>query len=102
MKRENSNRVAIINTSVSYCDDHTADTAGIPQFTLKVTEVKSKMVLVNALNQIASGTSRGVTLDTKLIRGAMTNLAYKCAIATLAYANDMENNTWRVLVKMTM
>ena len=102
MKRENSNRVAMINTSVSYCDDNAAATAGIPQYALKVTEVKAKMVLVNGLNQIASGTSKGVTLDTILIREAMTNLAYKCANATLAYANDMNNNTLRVLVKLTM
>lgn len=56
------------------------------------------MVLINSLNQIADGTTTGVTLDTKALRKAMTDLALKCANATLAYANSIHNNTLAALV----
>lgn len=98
MKTRNSNRVNMINTTIAICDANTATTAGIPSFATVLGSVKSKMVLINSLNQIGDGTTTGVTLDTKGLRKAMTDLALKCANATLAYANSINNNTLAALV----
>lgn len=98
MKTRNSNRVNMINTTIAICDANTATTAGIPSFATVLGSVKSKMVLINSLNQIADGTTTGVTLDTKALRKAMTDLALKCANATLAFANSIHNNTLAALV----
>lgn len=88
----------MINSNITYCDANTAATAGIPSFGTVSGSVKSKMVLINSLNQIAEGTTKGVTLDTKAIRKEMTALALKCANATLAFANSTSNNTLAALV----
>lgn len=98
MKTENSNRVNMINANITFCDANTAATAGIPSFATVLGSVKSKMVLINSLNQIAEGTTKGVTLDTNVLRKEMTALALKCANATLAYANSIHNNTLAALV----
>jgi hypothetical protein len=82
-----SNRVNMINVCVAYCDANAPATAGIPSFEPVLDAVKAKMVLINSLNQIGSGTTTGVTLDTNGLREAMTALAFKCASATLAFAN---------------
>lgn len=98
MKSEISNRVNMINANITFCDANTAITAGIPSFGTVLGSVKSKMVLINSLNQIAEGTTKGVTLDTKALRKEMTALALKCANATLAFANSTSNNTLAALV----
>jgi len=98
MKTKNSNRVNMINSTIGYSDANTAATAGIPSYATILAQVKSKMVLINSLNQIADGTTKGVTLDTNALRKEMTTLALKCANATLAYANSIHNNTLAVLV----
>lgn len=102
MKNTNSNRVNMVNSTVLFCENNTGATSGIPLFTNVLGDVKAKMVLVNGLNQIADGSTKGVTLDTKLLRGAMVNLAFKCANGTLAYANSIGNNTLKALVNFTM
>jgi hypothetical protein len=101
MKTESSNRVNMINANITYCDANTTATSGITSFATVLGNVKSKMVLINSLNQIGDGTTTGVTLDTKLLRKAMTGLALKCGNATLAYANSVHNNTLAALVNYT-
>ncbi len=101
MKNEDSNRVNMINATITVCDANTAATAGIPSFGTVLGNVKSKMVLINSLNQIGEGTTKGVTLDTNVLRKAMTALALKCANATLAYANSTNNNTLAALVNFS-
>lgn len=101
MKNEDSNRVNMINATITVCDANTAATAGIPSFATVLGSVKSKMVLINSLNQIGEGTTKGVTLDTNVLRKAMTALALKCANATLAYANSTNNNTLAALVNFS-
>ncbi len=98
MKNLISNRVNMINTTITFCDANTSATAGIPGFAPVLAVVKGKIVLVNSLNQIGEGTTTGVTTDTKLIRKTMTDIALKCANATLAYANSVNNNTLKALV----
>lgn len=102
MKNTNSNRVNAVNTTVLFCESNVSATSGIPLFSTVLGDVKAKMVLVNSLNQIADGSTKGVTLDTKLLRGAMVNLAFKCANGTLAYANSIGSNTLKDLVNFTM
>jgi len=101
MKNENSNRVNMINSTIGFSDANTAATAGIPSYATILGQVKSKMVLINSLNQIGSGTTKGVTLDTNLLRKTMSGLALKCANATLAFANSTGNNTLAALVNFS-
>ena len=91
----------MINSNITYSDANAAATAGIPSFGTVLGSVKSKMVLINSLNQIAEGTTKGVTLDTKAIRKEMSALALKCANATLAFANSTSNNTLAALVNFS-
>jgi len=102
MRRVNSNRVNMINSLITFCDNRAAVTAAIILFSLRLAEVKAKMVLINGLNLVAMGAKDGVRQDTDLIRGAMTNLAYKCANATFAYANEVKDTVLRAKVKLTM
>lgn len=101
MKNENSNRVNMINATITLCDANTTATAGITGFAGVLATVKGKIVLINSLNQLGDGTTTGVTLDTKLLRKTMTEHALKCANATLAYANSINNNTLKALVNFT-
>lgn len=98
MKTKNSNRVNMINSTIGYSDANTAATAGIPSYATILAQVKSKMVLINSLNQIGDGSTKGVTLDTNALRKEMTTLTLKCANATLAFANSTHNNTLAALV----
>lgn len=98
MKTSNSNRVNMINTTTGFCDANSTATTGITGFAGVLTTIKGKVVLINSLNQIGEGTTKGVTLDTKVLRSAMTALALKCANATLVFANANHNNTLAALV----
>jgi hypothetical protein len=88
----------MINSTIGFSDANTAATAGIPSYATVLAQVKSKMVLINSLNQIGDGSTKGVTLDTNALRKEMTTLALKCANATLAFANSTHNNTLAALV----
>ncbi len=101
MNRKDTNRVNMIDTTTHYCDLNVAATAGITAFALKLADVKAKMVLINGLNQVVTGTTTGVTLDTNLLRKTMTDYALKCANATKGYANSVNNNTLKALVNYT-
>ncbi len=98
MKNKLSVRVNMINATIIFCDGNTTVTMSIPAFATVLAAIKAKMLLVNSYNQIGDGTTKGVTLDTKLLRKAMTTLALKCGNATLAFANSTNNNTLAALV----
>lgn len=91
----------MIDTTVKYCEDNTAATAGITNFATTITAIKGKLVLINGLNQIGTGTTTGVTTDTNVLRNAMSDLAIKCANGTIGYANSVNNNTLKALVNYT-
>lgn len=91
----------MINSTTGFCDANIAATSGITGFATLLAVIKGKVVLINSMNQIGDGTTTGVTLDTKVLRGAMSGLALKCANATLAYANSIHNNTLAALVNYT-
>lgn len=101
MKKRDNNRINMVNAVIGFCDNHTADTSGIPAFANTLSAIKAKVVLVNSLNQIGSGDTKGVTADTNLLRQTMTDLALKCGSATLAFANVEHNNTLAALVNFT-
>ncbi|MGE0637116.1 MAG: carboxypeptidase-like regulatory domain-containing protein [Bacteroidia bacterium] len=98
MKNVLSNRVNMINATITFCDGNTTVTMSIPAFATVLAAIKAKMLLINSYNQIGDGTTKGVTLDTNALRKAMTTLAVKCANATLAFANSTNNNTLAALV----
>ncbi|MBK5284453.1 MAG: carboxypeptidase regulatory-like domain-containing protein [Bacteroidia bacterium] len=98
MDNHETNRMNMIRTTHDYCVAKAAATAGIPQYVITVTAVKNKITLIDALNIIAGGTTTGVTLDTNLLRQTMSDIAYKCASATFAYASSVNNNTLKAQV----
>ncbi|MBK5285513.1 MAG: hypothetical protein JJE25_08910 [Bacteroidia bacterium] len=93
MDNKSSNRVNMIRTTHDFCNANPAPVVGIPAFALVLVTVGSKLVLINGLDQIAMGTTTGVTLDTNALRFTMTNIAEKCANALSAYADSVSNNT---------
>lgn len=98
MKGRDNNRLRMIDTTIAFCDGNTTATGGITAFATTLASVKAKRLLINGLNQVARGSTKGVTLDTKGLRKVMTEIAVKCANATSAYATATSNNTLLALV----
>jgi hypothetical protein len=101
MKKYLSNLVNMIRATLLYCANNAAVTAVITNFAAAKTAIDNKLVLIDQLDQIAGGTSIGVTLDTNAIRTAMTNIAFKCCNALTAYAVSVNNNTLKQKVNFT-
>ena len=99
MDNQDTNHVNMIRTTHDFCAANTAATAGILAFAPIVATVKNKLLLIDSLDIIALGTTTGVTLDTNALRTAMSDIAYKCASATFAYASSVNNNTLAAQVK---
>jgi hypothetical protein len=93
-----TNRVNMINTTIGFCDANAGVTVSLTAFVTALTTVKGKVVLVNGLNQIAKGSTKGVTEDTNLLRKVMQDIALKCGSGTTAFANTTNNNTLKALV----
>lgn len=91
----------MINTVIQFSDDNTSATSGITAYAIALSDAKTKVVLIDALDQIATGTTKGVTTDTNAIREAMSDIAFKCAAATFAYATFAKNNTLKAEVNYT-
>ncbi len=91
----------MIDGLTSYCDLNTAATAGIPNFALRLQDVKDKRVLIDGMNQLGGASTTGVTTDVRVLRALMISKAFKCASATLAFANSTNNNTLKALVNFT-
>lgn len=98
MNNKDSNRMNMIGTTVDYCEANATATAGITAYAGVITAIKGKLVLINGLNQIGTGAITGVTIDMRLVRSTMSDIAMKCASATMAYANSINNNTLKALV----
>lgn len=99
MNTYETNRMNMIRTTRDYAVDHAADTAGVAQYAISVTALSNRITLIDSLNIVATGTTTGVTLDTNLLRKTMSDIAYKCAAATFAYASSVNNNTLKAQVK---
>src|SRR5688572_15133912 len=97
-----SNLINMVRTVFNYCTDNAAATAGIAAFAPAKADVGNKLVLVDSLTQIVEGTSKGVTLDTILIRDAMTQIAFKCGSGVAGYAGSINNNTLRLKVDFSI
>jgi hypothetical protein len=101
MDTETTNLANMIRATLSYNTNNPAPTAGIPAFAVAKNAAQNKLVLIDSLNQVAEGDSKGVTLDTNAIRKAMTDLGFKCGSAVSAYAASVNNNTLRQRVTYT-
>ena len=97
------NRTNMIRTTVQYdlLPASVTATAGIPAYGGIVTTVKTKLILIDQLNLIANGTSKGVTLDTKALKQAMCFLGGRIGQALAAYASSVNNNTLFAAVDFT-
>ncbi len=101
MQNRTANLVNMIRATLLYCANNVAATAGIIAFAVAKAAADTKLLLIEQLDQIAEGTSSGVTLDTNAIRKAMTDIAFKCCNALIAYAASVHNNTLMAKVKFT-
>ena len=101
MDNVSSNQTNMIRTTESFSINNATDTSGIPAFAPVVAVVTSKRTLIDQLDQIINGTTKGVTLDTILLRKTMTDIALRCAAATFAYAASQSNNTLKAQVDFT-
>ena len=101
MDNVSSNQTNMIRTTESFSINNASDTSGIPAFAPVVGVVTSKRTLIDQLDQIINGTTKGVTLDTILLRKTMTDIAVRCAAATFAYAASQSNNTLKAQVDFT-
>lgn len=102
MDSKNSNRVNMIRTTLQFCETNTKETENIKAFAPALQIAKNKLVLIDQLDQIASSTSKGVTLDTIALRNTMTEIAFKCSSAIVAYAISIKNNTLKAQANYTM
>lgn len=101
MDDKSTNRTDMIRLTVKFCDDNTSATAGITAFAPVLATTKTKLSLIDSLNEISIGTTKGVTLDAVKLRKTMTELALKCANAVIAYASSINDNTLKAKVNYT-
>lgn len=101
MEDELNNRVRMINTLTGFVDADSAPYSGISQFPIVNGQVKTKMTIVNGLNLIASGTTKGITIDVGVVRISMETIAHKVAKGTFAYATASNNNELKATVNWT-
>lgn len=76
-------------------------TSGIPSYATVLALVAAKLLLIDQLNLIANGTSKGVTLDTKALKKAICFLGGKIGQALAAYAASVNNNTLLIAADFT-
>jgi hypothetical protein len=98
-----SNRTNMIRATTEYDSKPASVTAtsGIPNYSTVLTLVIAKLVLIDQLNIIATGTSKGVTLDTKQLKKVMCALGGKIGQALAAYAAANNLNTLFVAADFT-
>lgn len=102
MKKHESNRVNMIRATVQFCTDNVAATAGIPAFAPAIALAKSKLGLIDQLNQTSMSKTEGVTLDTNKIRRAMSILSLKCSSSLSAFAHSSDNDALLQKIKFTL
>lgn len=92
MNDEQNNSVRMIRSTCQYCDGHTGDTSGMSAFATVLTDAKNKLTLIDQLDHIAIGNTKGDTLDVKLLRKTMSDIGWKCGNAVAGYAHSVHNN----------
>jgi hypothetical protein len=102
METISANRVNMIRTTLNYCTNNPNPTSGILAFAGVKTTTENKLLLIDQLDQIVVRSVKDVTLDTILIRKAMSNIALKCGDAVSAYATGINNNVLRGKVTYTL
>lgn len=104
MNNRSSNQVSTIRTTITLCQSTEGITAtsGITAFSGVLTTASNKLILIDNYDIIASGTTKGVTLDTIALRQTVESIAFKCSNAVIAFASQSpKNNTLIALVKFS-
>jgi hypothetical protein len=96
-----NNRIRMVNGVTTFIDADTAPYSGISQVPVVNGDVKTKMTVVNGLNLVAGGTTKGVKADVGNVRKAMEQLADKLAKGTFAFATATNNNELKQIVNWT-
>ncbi len=89
MDSKETNLVNMINTVVEFSDANPAPVAGIAMYGVTLTIVKNNAIAIGILNGVVTGTTKGITSDTKQLRKTMTDFAMQCGSAVFAYANSI-------------
>jgi len=92
MDKYNSSRTLMLKTTVQLCRKNKPITDTVPAMDPVLQTIETKLILVDNLNQIGTSPTQGVTIDTKLLRKAMTMLTLKSANALAAYASVTKKN----------
>ncbi|MFN0032279.1 MAG: carboxypeptidase regulatory-like domain-containing protein [Flavobacteriales bacterium] len=95
MNKRETAQMNMIDTTLSYCENNTAATAGITAFATTLAQARSKYDTANLLNQLTIPGTTGVTADTRQLREVVTNLTFKCGSGVTAYAGATANNELR-------
>jgi len=101
MNNTSSNQVSAIRTTITLCSstEGTTATAPISAFAGILATAENKLILIDNFDIIATGNTKGVTLDTKAIRKTVETIAFKCSSAVIAFASQSPvNNTLISLV----
>lgn len=101
MTTDQTNIVTMFRTATDFCDDNATATASITAFAPLVTQVKNKILFIDQFDQIASGSTKGVTLDANAIRKTLEQIAFKVASAVSSYASANNLNELKASVDFT-
>lgn len=90
MNRHAANQTNAIRTVVAYLyiAANVTITNAITAFAAVLLSVKNKLILIDSYDSIVTSTTKGVTIDTKAVRGVMESIAFKCSRAIIAYASQ--------------
>jgi len=102
MQNITANRVNMTRTTLNHCTLNPTPTSGIPAFAIVMGTAVNKLILIDQLTQFTNRKIIDVTLDTNLIRIAMSDFALKCGDALSAYAASVNNNILRGQVNFTL
>jgi len=91
MNSDETNLLNMTRTTNQFCTDHAADTAAITDYAPLVLQSKNKVILIDALDQIAQGKTTGVTTNTNQLRLIMEMLTLVLANGLISLAGKLKD-----------
>lgn len=101
MDQKIANKTDMIRNTWTFAKGNPAPMTFATAFAGMVTDVGNNLVLIDNLDILMTGSSKGITLDTKGLKLSMCKLADKLCNSVGAYAGSTNNNTLKVRVNYT-
>jgi hypothetical protein len=101
MEQKIANKTDMIRNTWTFTKGNPGPMSFATAFALMVTDVGNNIVLIDALDIVMSGSSKGITLDTKALKLSMCTFAGKLCNNVGAYAGSINNNTLLARVDFT-